>query len=117
LTLQRQTGEPVTSIGWDIGFQPPFWRAITQLAPLGADEVHESVKSSSCEKLAVCKVIEGAVKLSPGRGQRVALLKVVGQFWIEQDQTRSEDSPVGLGKEHRYSTTQRRELVAMAEGF
>ena len=48
------------------------------LAPLAADEVQESVKFSSREKLAVCKVIEGAVKLSPGRGQRVAPLEVVG---------------------------------------
>jgi hypothetical protein len=47
------------------------------LAPLGADEVQESVKSSSCEKLAVCKVIEGAVKLSPGCDERVAVLEVV----------------------------------------
>ena len=54
------------------------------------------------------EAIEGAVKLSPGRGQRVASLEVVGQFGIEQDQTRSQDSPVGLGKEHRYSATQRR---------
>jgi hypothetical protein len=49
-----------------------------RLAPLGADEVQELVKFLSREKLTVCKVIEGAVKLSPGRGQRVALLKVVG---------------------------------------
>ena len=72
----------------------------------------------SREKLAVCKVIEGSVKLSPGRGQRVASLEVLGEFRIEQDETLSEDSPVGLGKEHRYSATQRGELVAMAvRGF
>jgi hypothetical protein len=50
----------------------------SSLASLAADEVQESVKFSSREKLAVCKVIEGAVKLSPGRGQRVAPLEVVG---------------------------------------
>jgi hypothetical protein len=56
-----------------------------RLAPLGAGEVQESVKFSSREKLALCKVVEGAVKLSPGRGQRVAPLEVVGEFRIEQD--------------------------------
>ena len=55
-----------------------FGRFARQLASLAADEVQESVKFSSREKLAVCKVVEGAVKLSPGRSQRVALLEVVG---------------------------------------
>ena len=48
------------------------------LASLAANEDQKSVKFSSREKLAVCKVVEGAVKLSPGRGQRAASLEVVG---------------------------------------
>jgi hypothetical protein len=88
--------------------------ALGALVSLAANEVQESVKFSSREKLAVCKVVEGAVKLSPGRGQSVASLEVVGQFRIEQDQTWSQDSPVGLGKEHRHSATEWRQLVAMA---
>jgi hypothetical protein len=42
-----------------------LWRILAELAPLVADEVQESVKFSSREKLAVCKVFEGAVNLSP----------------------------------------------------
>jgi hypothetical protein len=49
-----------------------------RLGSLAADEVQESVKFSSREKLAVCKVVEGTVKLSPGRSQRAASLEVVG---------------------------------------
>ena len=60
----------------------PLWVAMEinqdELGSLAADEVQESVKFSSREKLAVCKVVEGAVKLSPGRGQRAASLEVVG---------------------------------------
>ena len=53
-------------------------RQEARLASLAADEVQEAVKFSSREKLAVCKVVEGAVELSPGRSQRVTLLEVVG---------------------------------------
>ena len=56
----------------------PAGKRSIPLAPLGAGEVQESVKFSSREKLARCKVVEGAVKLSPGRGQRAASLEVVG---------------------------------------
>jgi hypothetical protein len=48
------------------------------LVSLGADKVQESVKFLSGEKLSVRKVVEGTVKLSPGRGQRAASLEVIG---------------------------------------
>src|SRR6476659_9065142 len=48
------------------------------LASLAANEDQKSVKFSSREKLAVCKVLQGAVKLPPSRGERATSLEVVG---------------------------------------
>jgi hypothetical protein len=52
-----------------------MWR---RLASLAANEDQKSVKFSSREKLAVCEVLQGAIKLLPSRGERATSLEVVG---------------------------------------
>ena len=52
----------------------------SSLVSLGADEVQESVNFSSREKLTVCKVVEGSVRLSPGRVPRIARLPIWSTF-------------------------------------
>ena len=54
---------------------------------------------SCCGKAALYELVKGVVELSPGSCQGgTALLDAAGQLWIEYDEARSQDSPVGLDK-------------------
>ena len=59
-------------------------------------------------------MVEGTIKLLPGRGQWAALLEGIRQLGIKNDEPRSQDSPVGFGKQHRDPSAEVGQLVTMA---
>jgi hypothetical protein len=63
--------------------------------------------------LAVDEVVESMIQLEPGGSEWAAMGDVRRERGVEQRETRSEDSGVGLGEEYGNAAAERGQLVAM----